>query len=390
MIRISLGAFAALAFAAMVGAIALLTPPGVVEAQAHSASRAFQRTWAAPGSELRVTITARNYGAFGQVEETLPDGFTFVRSSLPGNQVAEEGQVVRFSLFGDSSFTYFVTVPTAEGQYTFTGVVKNADRDERTISGHRQLRVGRRRRRRRHRPPHRSQRLPPRRSPRQHQPLSQRPRRSQRRHPHRRPRPRLRRTATSTATPDTRATLNAHGHAEARAHRSAVADGYRPCDDYGNAGSGRRAAWLPVGHPRHHSPGCHPCRLLLCPYQALAGHPASAQVCPGRSTRRLGQVAVHDSKDENSGFGMLLMTVEPSGGWPWRLSGIPCSTGHPRPRQEAATHRREALQRVLGQGIEALIPSGIRLQPRPPGSAGGLRPPMLRRGCPLYRAPPSR
>ena len=115
MIRISLGAFAALAFAAMVGAIALLTPPGVVEAQAHSASRAFQRTWAAPGSELRVTITARNYGAFGQVEETLPDGFTFVRSSLPGNQVAEEGQVVRFSLFGDSSFTYFVTVPLRKG-----------------------------------------------------------------------------------------------------------------------------------------------------------------------------------------------------------------------------------------------------------------------------------
>ena len=126
----------------MVGAIVLLTPPGVVEAQAHSASRAFQRTWAAPGGELRVTITARNYGAFGQVEETLPEGFTFVRSSLPGNQVAEEGQVVRFSLFGDSSFTYFVTVPTAEGQYTFSGVVKNADRQERTIGGHTQLRVG--------------------------------------------------------------------------------------------------------------------------------------------------------------------------------------------------------------------------------------------------------
>ena len=142
MIRISLGAFAALAFAAMVGAIALLTPPGVVEAQAHSASRAFQRTWAAPGSELRVTITARNYGAFGQVEETLPAGFTFVRSSLPGNQVAEEGQVVRFSLFGDSSFTYFVTVSTTEGQYTFTGVVKNADREERRVTGHTQFRVG--------------------------------------------------------------------------------------------------------------------------------------------------------------------------------------------------------------------------------------------------------
>ena len=142
MIRISLGALSALAFAAMVGAIALLTPPGVVEAQSHNASRAFQRTWAAPGSELRVTITARNYGAFGQVEETMPDGFTFVRSSLPGNQVAEEGQVVRFSLFGDSSFTYFVTVSTIEGQYTFTGVIKNADRDERRVTGHTQFRVG--------------------------------------------------------------------------------------------------------------------------------------------------------------------------------------------------------------------------------------------------------
>ena len=123
----------------MVGALALLTPPGVVEAQSHSASRAFQRTGGAPGSDLRVTITASNYGAFGQVEETLPEGFTFKSASLP---VAEEGQVVRFSLFGDSSFTYVVTVPTAEGQYTFNGVVKNADRQERTISGHRQFRVG--------------------------------------------------------------------------------------------------------------------------------------------------------------------------------------------------------------------------------------------------------
>ena len=77
MIRIFLGALAALAIAAMVGALALLAQPDVVEAQSHSASRAFQRTWAAPGGELRVTITARNYGTFGQVVETLPDGFTF-------------------------------------------------------------------------------------------------------------------------------------------------------------------------------------------------------------------------------------------------------------------------------------------------------------------------
>ena len=39
MIRISLGAFAALAIVAMVGALALLAQPGVVEAQSPSASR---------------------------------------------------------------------------------------------------------------------------------------------------------------------------------------------------------------------------------------------------------------------------------------------------------------------------------------------------------------
>ena len=74
--------------------------------------------------------------------ETLPDGFTFVSSTLPDNQVAQEGQLILFNLFGDSSFNYVVTVPTTEGQYTFSGVVKNVDREERTISGHRQFRVG--------------------------------------------------------------------------------------------------------------------------------------------------------------------------------------------------------------------------------------------------------
>ena len=142
MIRISLGALAALAIAAMVGALALLAQPDVVEAQSQSASRAFQRTWAAPGGELRVTITARNYGAFGQVVETLPEGFTFVSASLPDTQIEQEAQVVRFNLFGDSSFTYVVTVPTREGQYTFTGVIRNVDRVERTITGHTQFRVG--------------------------------------------------------------------------------------------------------------------------------------------------------------------------------------------------------------------------------------------------------
>ena len=142
MIRISLGAFAALAIVAMVGALALLAQPGVVEAQSHSASRTFRQNWAAPGGELRVTITASNYGAFGQVVETLPDGFTFKSATLPSSQIEQEAQVVRFNLFGDSSVNYVVTVPTREGRYIFTGVIRNADRQERRVTGHTQLRVG--------------------------------------------------------------------------------------------------------------------------------------------------------------------------------------------------------------------------------------------------------
>ena len=142
MIRTFLGALAALAIAATVGAVALLAQPGVVEAQSHSASRAFQRTWAAPGGEVRVTITASNYGPIGQVVETLPDGFTFVSSTLAANQMEQEGQVVRFNLFGDSSFTYVVTVPTREGRYTFAGKIRNVHVEERTVTGHTQFRVG--------------------------------------------------------------------------------------------------------------------------------------------------------------------------------------------------------------------------------------------------------
>ena len=142
MIRTFLGTLAALAIVAMVGALALLAQPGDVEAQSHSASRTFRQNWAAPGGELRVTITASNYGAFGQVVETLPEGFTFMSASLPETQIEQEAQVVRFNLFGDSSVNYVVTVPTTEGRYTFTGVIRNADRAERSVTGHTQFRVG--------------------------------------------------------------------------------------------------------------------------------------------------------------------------------------------------------------------------------------------------------
>ena len=89
-----------------------------------------------------VTVSSDDPGAATAVVETLPDGFTFVSSALPSTQIEQEEQVLRFNLLGDSSFSYVVTVPTREGQYAFTGVIRNVDRVERTISGHTQFRVG--------------------------------------------------------------------------------------------------------------------------------------------------------------------------------------------------------------------------------------------------------
>ena len=122
--------------------IATLAGTASTEASGHSAVRSFSQSWATPGGRLVVTISASNYGGFGQVEETLPEGFTFVGSSLGEGSVTVAGQVVSFILLGDQSFTYTVDAPDAEGTYTFTGVLKDADIDERAIGGASQVRIG--------------------------------------------------------------------------------------------------------------------------------------------------------------------------------------------------------------------------------------------------------
>ena len=142
MFRIALGTMAALTLAIVISTLALVAPPATVQAQSHSASRSFSADWTAPGSEFRVNIAARDYGPFGQVVETLPPGFAYVSSSLGATEVEVEGQMVRFSLFGVSSFLYMVSAPTTEGDYVFSGLIANSDREARTISGHTQVRVG--------------------------------------------------------------------------------------------------------------------------------------------------------------------------------------------------------------------------------------------------------
>ena len=119
-----------------------LAPSPALEASSHSVVRSFSQPWAMPGGRLVVTITATNYGGFGQVEETLPEGFSYAGSSLSEGSVTVDGQIVSFVLLGDGSFTYTVDVPGEEGAYTFSGILKDANREETVVGGASQVLVG--------------------------------------------------------------------------------------------------------------------------------------------------------------------------------------------------------------------------------------------------------
>ena len=89
-----------------------------------------------------VTITATGYGGFGLVRETLPEGFSYSGSSLSDVSVTVDEQTASFVLLGDRSFTYAADAPDVEGAFTFNGIVKDADKDERPVGGASVIRVG--------------------------------------------------------------------------------------------------------------------------------------------------------------------------------------------------------------------------------------------------------
>ena len=97
--------------------------------------RSFSPPSAAPAGEVVVMITASGYGRFGAVTETLPPGFSYVSSSLEDSGVTDVGRDVRFSLFGQTAFTYTVTAPGAAGTYSFSGVLRNSDREDVPVGG---------------------------------------------------------------------------------------------------------------------------------------------------------------------------------------------------------------------------------------------------------------
>jgi hypothetical protein len=79
---------------------------------------------------VTVTITAAGYGSFADVVETLPLGFTYMRSSLPADQVTTEGRTVTLSLIGIASpatFTYTVRASSGPDDHDFRGVFSGVD-----------------------------------------------------------------------------------------------------------------------------------------------------------------------------------------------------------------------------------------------------------------------
>ncbi|MCK4735099.1 MAG: hypothetical protein KAT65_21785, partial [Methanophagales archaeon] len=93
----------------------------------------------ADGSFL-VEIEVSDYGTFGQVAETLPEGFIYLASTLDPGSVKVFDAVnntvkVKFVLLGETSFTYTVIAPDSEGTYTFSGILKDIGKKEYEVGG---------------------------------------------------------------------------------------------------------------------------------------------------------------------------------------------------------------------------------------------------------------
>jgi uncharacterized repeat protein (TIGR02543 family) len=88
------------------------------------------------GTTLDVAIESSGCGIFGQVVETLPDGFSYVGCPACGTEeigVSQADGTIKFAFLGDSAnFAYRVKAPevATTTTYTFHGVVKNENKNE--------------------------------------------------------------------------------------------------------------------------------------------------------------------------------------------------------------------------------------------------------------------
>ena len=122
--KAQLGKPTGLALALLAALLATFLAMGVfsvAQADMHSASRSFSSATVVPEDTLVVTIVVDDYGQVGRVEETLPEGFTFVSSAGATYRPGSSNPLIFFLTGGVGSFTYTVTASDVEDTHTFAG-----------------------------------------------------------------------------------------------------------------------------------------------------------------------------------------------------------------------------------------------------------------------------
>ena len=131
---------AILGISVLLFAVVLTMTAGIANAE-PTATRTLPEEPVPAGEGFTVTIEVSGYGMFGQVAETLPEGFTYRTSTLPPRSVRVFGNTVEFFLLGDTSFIYTVKAPDTEGIYTFSGKLKDEDKNEYEVGGDTELEI---------------------------------------------------------------------------------------------------------------------------------------------------------------------------------------------------------------------------------------------------------
>ena len=131
--------------AVLLFAAVLTMTAGIANAE-PTATRTLPAEPVAAGGSFLVEIAVSDYGTSGNVLETLPEGFTYVTSTLDPKSVMFYGQTntVKFYLIGETSFTYTVALgyyKIDEGTHTFHGILQDGDKNEYVVGGDTEMEV---------------------------------------------------------------------------------------------------------------------------------------------------------------------------------------------------------------------------------------------------------
>jgi len=99
--------------------LSTLAPIVNAEARAADTTRTLSTTNPAPSSTFDVMLNLTGF-QIGGVVETIPDGFTFIRTTHLSNRTYMSGQKVVFVVINKTSLKYNVRAPS-EGSGTFSG-----------------------------------------------------------------------------------------------------------------------------------------------------------------------------------------------------------------------------------------------------------------------------